>query len=86
VRLGKVDDEVFVDAPAAAIFEKRDTSSVDFLLFVFELDAKELLERIEIERVDAWGRMIATADVGSGEDTRCWSFTDKVIDNARMER
>jgi hypothetical protein len=55
-------------------------------LFVFELNAEELLERVEIEGVYIWGQMIATADVGSGKDTRCLSFTEEVIDDSRMVR
>ena len=37
MRLGKVNHEIVVDAPAAAILEKRDTFRVDFLMLVFEL-------------------------------------------------
>jgi hypothetical protein len=76
VRFGEIDGEVFIDAPAATIFEKRDASSVDFLVFVFELYAEELLEGIEIERVDAGCRMVTTADVGTGEYVCCLALIE----------
>jgi hypothetical protein len=76
MRFGEIDGEVFIDAPAATVFEKRDASSVDLFVFVFELYAEELLERIEVERVDAGCRVVTTADVGTGEYVGCLALVE----------
>ena len=38
--LVKIDHEIIVDTPAAAIFEERDTSGVDLVMLIFELQAE----------------------------------------------
>ena len=77
MRLGEIDGEILIDAPATTIFEKRDASGVDFLVFVCELYAEELLlEGIEVEWVDAGCRVIATVDVGTGEYVCCLTFVE----------
>ncbi len=45
-----------------------------------------MLERIEVERINIGGRMISTADVCTGEDTRCLSFMEQMIDDFGMMR
>jgi hypothetical protein len=45
-----------------------------------------LLKGIEIERVNMWGRVIATAYFGTGKDIGRLTFMGQVIDDARGKR